>query len=216
MDRADAYSHKDDAYFQVTQQDVLRLVQGSANRVLEIGCAEGHTGALLKASGRASEVHGVELMPDVAERARARLDSVLTGDLETLTLPFQPGYFDYLLALDTLEHLTRPESVLRRLKPLLKPSGVVIASVPNMRHIRLVWQLVVRGDWQYADSGPMDRTHYRFFTKKSFARLFTETGFEVTGLTPVLLDKAALLNRLTFGLAEEFLAFRYYCISRSV
>lgn len=60
----------------------------------------------------------------------------------------------------------------------------------------------------------MDRTHLRFFTRKSFARLFAETGFQVTATPPVLLNKAQRLNRLTFGLLEEFLAFRYYCISR--
>lgn len=216
MIQSEAYDDKSAAYFQVAQREVLTFVQGQDNRVLEIGCAEGHTGALLKSAGKAIEVHGIELVMEVAEKARTRLDSVITGNLETIDLPFQQAYFDYVLATDTLEHLTKPEALLKRLKPLIKPGGVIVASVPNMRHMRLLWQLVIQGDWQYQDEGPMDRTHLRFFTKKSFARLFSESGFQVIETPPVLLAKAKALNRLSFGLVEDFLAFRYYCISRNI
>lgn len=146
MENAANYRHKRADYFRVTQHQATQFVQGTGHRVLEIGCAEGHTGALLKQSGQAAFVVGIELVPEVADRARHRLDQVLTGDLETMDLPFAPASFDYILATDTLEHLARPENVLRRLHPLLKPGGVIIASVPNMRHVRLVWQLVGRGD----------------------------------------------------------------------
>lgn len=214
MISAKNYNHKTEDYFQVAQTEVLKYVQGHDNRILEIGCAEGWTGALLKSTGKASEVHGIELVPEVAERARTRLDSVIAGNLETMEFPFQDGYFDYILATETLEHLTKPEAVLERLKPLIKEQGVMIASVPNMRHIRLVWQLVIQGEWQYADSGPMDRTHMRYFTRKSFARLFTDGGYEVVKSEPVLLAKANTLNRYSLGIFEEFLAFRYYCVAR--
>ncbi len=214
MIHSENYSHKTNDYFQVAQREVLDFVQGGNNRILEIGCAEGHTGASLKSAGKASEVYGIELVPEIAERARTRLDYVIAGNIETMELPFKTAYFDYVLATEVLEHLTSPEAALERLKPYIKPQGIIIASVPNIRHFRLVWELVVKGDWKYADWGPMDRTHMRFFTKKSFSRLFSESGYDVIQTSPVLLTKANSLNRLSLGLVEEFLAYRYYCISR--
>ena len=143
-----------------------------------------------------------------------RSDSVITGDLEKIEFPFEPQIFDYILATDTLEHLVDPLNVLKRLKPLLKPQGIFIASVPNMRHIRALWHIAVEGDWHYQDEGPFDRTHLRFFTRKSLARLFSEIGFEILKTEPVLLNKGQTINKMSFGLIEEFLAYRYYCISR--
>jgi 2-polyprenyl-3-methyl-5-hydroxy-6-metoxy-1,4-benzoquinol methylase len=214
MERSQNYDHKTEDYFNKTQEKAADFVSGRGNRILEIGCGEGYTGAYLKQTGQAKEVHGIELVPEVAESARKRLDSVLTGDLETIDLPFEMHSFDYIIGTETLEHLAVPERVLSRLKPLLKPEGLFIASVPNMRHIRLIWHLAVEGDWRYRDSGPLDRTHMRFFTRKSFIRLFTDSGYQVTSTAPVLLAKAQFLNRITFGLLEEFLAYRYYCIAK--
>jgi 2-polyprenyl-3-methyl-5-hydroxy-6-metoxy-1,4-benzoquinol methylase len=207
------YDHKRAEYFQVTQQEVAGFVSGKDNRILEIGCGEGYTGAYLKKTGQAKEVHGIELMPAAAQSARQRLDSVITGDLEKIEFPFEHQYFDYILATDTLEHLVEPMNVLKRIKSVLKPNGIIIASVPNMRHIKVLWHLAVEGDWHYQDEGPFDRTHVRFFTRKSFARLFTESGFTVVKTEPVLLKKSQTINKITFGLIKEFLAFRYYCIS---
>jgi SAM-dependent methyltransferase len=208
------YDHKRAEYFQVTQQQVAGFISGKEHRILEIGCGEGYTGAYLKKTGQAKEVYGIELVPDAANSARQRLDSVITGDLEKIEFPFEPQIFDYILATDTLEHLVDPLNVLKRLKPLLKPQGIFIASVPNMRHIRALWHIAVEGDWHYQDEGPFDRTHLRFFTRKSLARLFSEIGFEILKTDPVLLNKGQTINKMTFGLIEEFLAYRYYCISR--
>jgi len=208
---SDHYAHKSPDYFIHTQQELLLLITGNGHRVLDMGCGEGNTGALLKSTGKAREVHGVELVPEIAARAHTRLDSVIVGDLETISLPFEPGYFDYIIATEVLEHLIDPGGLLSRLKGLLRPNGYFIASTPNMRHIRLLWHLAVQGDWHYTDSGPLDRTHLRFFTRRSLVRLFVEAGYEVESTHPVLLQKARILSRLTFHRLDEFLAYRYYC-----
>ena len=83
------YDHKQTEYFQVTHQQVAEFITGKDHRILEIGCGEGYTGAYLKKTGQAKEVHGIELMPDAAESARQRLDSVMTGNLETMDFPFE-------------------------------------------------------------------------------------------------------------------------------
>jgi 2-polyprenyl-3-methyl-5-hydroxy-6-metoxy-1,4-benzoquinol methylase len=215
MSRSRNYEHKTHDYFQVTQETVADFISGQDKCVLEIGCGEGYTGAYLKKIGKAKEVHGVELVPEVAQAAQNRLDSVIIGDLEVIDLPFERGYFDYVIATETLEHLATPENVLKRIKPMLKQDGVIIASVPNVRHVRLLWHLVVQGDWLYQDAGLLDRTHLRFFTKKSLIRLFTVTGYDEIETVPILLSKAQFLNKVTFGIVEDFLAYRYYCISRN-
>ena len=52
-------------------------------------------------------------------------------------------------------------------------------SIPNVRHYIMSSILVFRNDWEYRQFGVLDRTHFRFFTTKSAARLLTQNGFKV-------------------------------------
>src|SRR5205823_143462 len=91
--------------------------------------------------------------------------------------PIEPGSIDCILFGDILEHLIEPGSVLRRLKPLLKPDGIILCSIPNVQHHSMIAALL-RSDFQYAEAGLLDSTHLRFFTYSTFIKLLLDAGFE--------------------------------------
>ncbi|MHB8727191.1 MAG: class I SAM-dependent methyltransferase [Casimicrobiaceae bacterium] len=163
-------------YFQAARSEMLRFVPVDVSRVLEVGCGAGTFGMVLK-SKRPVEVVGIEAESDVAALARSRLDRVIVGDVELRDPDVPNGYFDALVFNDVLEHLRDPWAVLSRMRPFLRVGGYVIASIPNMRYFEVMKELVVRGEWRYVDEGVMDRTHLRFFTKKSMMDMFLDTGF---------------------------------------
>lgn len=204
------------AYFTQTRWDLIELVPGTANRVLEIGCGGGNTGEALKRVGKAIEVVGIEQDAGAARWAGDKLDRVLPMSVEDDTLSLPPEYFDCIVAGDVLEHLQDPWSVVDHLRYCLKPGGHFIASVPNIRHWRVLKNLVLGGRWQYAPSGILDRTHLRFFTKRSLAALFERAHFRVERIVPRFAfwpgSKARVLNRLTLGWCEEFLASQYIIV----
>ena len=204
------YEQKDKTYFAVAQEWVVDLLDGIP-RILDIGCGDGATGAYLKRVGKAYEVHGVELVPSAARRAQVVLDSVIVGDIEKTTLPYPYGSFDCIIATEVLEHLFDPWQTIRQLTLYLRPGGYIIASVPNVRHIRVLWDLVIRGRWEYSDFGTLDRTHLRFFTLSSFVGLFTQAGLAVETVLPLMYPRSSRLNRVSVGLLAEFLTHRYAC-----
>ena len=61
---------------------------------------------------------------------------LVDGNLNTDTWyhNLQPEKYDYVISLDVLEHLENPEHVLQNLKKLLKESGKILLSVPNLAH----------------------------------------------------------------------------------
>jgi SAM-dependent methyltransferase len=120
----------------------------------------------------------------MADLARRVLTDVHVGDVESLVLPYTEGTFDALVCSEVLEHLADPESTLRKLLALVKPGGRIYASVPNLAHWRIVLGLL-RGRFDYQDRGPMDRTHLRWFTPRSFRALFERCGVEVDHLAPI-------------------------------
>ena len=121
---------------------------------------------------------GVELDHNAAIEAKSLLDDVIEGDIEDIDLPYKNETFDCLLFADILEHLKDPLTVLKKTSKLLKPTGTLIASIPNVQYLGVVSQLI-EGNWTYQDEGILDRTHLRFFTYHEIEKLFTDAGYEI-------------------------------------
>ena len=167
-------------YYQQVRHEVLTLVPADARRILDVGCAEGMLGAQLLERG-ASEVFGIEYDPTVGARARTCLTGVYCGDVETMDLPFAPGSLDCIICADVLEHLRNPYDVLKRFAGLLSKSGIIVSSIPNVRHYSIL-HMLAEGLWTYQSQGLMDSTHLRFFTKHEIGSLFDQAGLKVTSL----------------------------------
>lgn len=121
-------------YFSGSRPQMLDFVPTSARVVLDIGCAEGRFGALLKEK-LGAEVWGIEYEPLVAEKARRNLDHVLTGDALQLVQTLESGKFDCITMLDVMEHLPDPFALLDGVKRLLNKDGCLVMSVPNVLYI---------------------------------------------------------------------------------
>jgi SAM-dependent methyltransferase len=193
-------------YYGRPRREMVPQVPTEARLILDVGCGAGAFGAGLKQEWsrqhRELEVWGVELDAAAAERAREVLDKVLIGDVADVVKDLPVGHFDAVILNDILEHVVAPEGLLAILRPLLRPGGCVVSSVPNVRHFPNVVNLAVHGRWEYTDEGILDRTHLRFFTRSSMIALFEEAGFAVesmVGINPTGSLKFKLMNLLTLG-----------------
>lgn len=198
---SEAYSQKTEQYFAGARASyVSELPDNPESSILEIGCGSGGTGALALAQRKCRVYCGVELFEPAAREAAKKLTRVIVGNIEELEMPWQQATFDALILSEVLEHLVDPWSTLRKLRPLLKPGARVFASSPNVSQWRVIWMLL-QGEWNLADCGPMDKTHLRWFTPKSYQELFESCGYRVDSVRPVtpLSRKAALVSALTFG-----------------
>lgn len=193
---------KNPGYFSGARPEMLKFFPDSATRVLDVGCGEGNFGALLK-QGANCEVWGTELSNKAAEIANAKLDKVLAGDIFDQLTNLPNNYFDVIYFNDVLEHLVDPEALLKEVKCKLSSKGVVICSIPNILYYRALKSYVIDRDWRYEDSGVMDKTHLRFFTKKSILRMFRNCDYKIGIIKPINLSKSPLpylTSAFTFGL----------------
>jgi 2-polyprenyl-3-methyl-5-hydroxy-6-metoxy-1,4-benzoquinol methylase len=166
------------SYYGSDRREVLPFYpKRGFSHVLEVGCAEGKHGALLLAEGVAARVSGIEYEPKAASMAEAVLDTVHVGDAQDVLPQLPAERYEAAAALDVLEHLRDPWQALTDLRNVLQPGGWVIASIPNVRFVAVVLNLLVRGRFDYTDSGVLDRTHLRFFTRRSIEAMFSAAGF---------------------------------------
>jgi 2-polyprenyl-3-methyl-5-hydroxy-6-metoxy-1,4-benzoquinol methylase len=170
-------------YYDNERPEVAALVPFGSGVVLDVGCGAGRLGARLKLDGRAQTVHGIERAADAVAAARLVLDDVTDVDLESdeglATLKPRSGTYDVVIVADVLEHLRDPWRALDALVETLTPSGVVVASIPNVRVVSVVAPLLLRGRFRYSDRGVLDRTHLRFFTRESATALLEGAGLTI-------------------------------------
>ncbi|MBM3498560.1 MAG: glycosyltransferase, partial [Armatimonadetes bacterium] len=170
-------------YYQFPRPDLIALIPCEARIILDVGCGAGRMGEALKRR-QPARVVGVEVVPEVAEEARQRLDEVIVGDVEALELPFPEAHFDCIVCGDILEHLRNPRAALRKLVRHLRVDGRLVASIPNVRNAQVICDLMA-GRWQYRPAGILDEGHLRFFTLAEIRELFRSCGLIITGIQRV-------------------------------
>lgn len=165
---------------------MIRMV-GGGKRVLDVGCWNGDMAAVLGHYN--PRVVGIELDPIAAQRAAKVLDRVVVADISGLDFDaaLDGERFDAIVFGDVLEHVHDPAAVLEAAVKVLDTDGVVIASIPNVAHGSVRLRLLM-GEFDYTETGLLDRTHVRFFTRQSVLDLFRGVGLAVVDLRRTTLD----------------------------
>ena len=172
-----------------------RFPAGAGNKVLDVGAAEGYLAEIL--TQRGFEVTCLERDPGLAAAAAEKCSRVVVADLGR-ELPPLEGPFDVIVYGDILEHLSDPARVLSSLNQYLMEDGIAIVSVPNVAHLWVRLQLLL-GRFDYAERGILDRTHLRFFTRKSFLRLLAESKLTLIELIPTPVPLPLLIPERLHG-----------------
>lgn len=174
--------------------------------VLEFGCATGYMTRILR-DERACRVTGFEYSAAAAEQAVRFCEDLIVGDIEDASLWERlRGPYDVVMFADVLEHLRDPAAVLRRCHGLLAPGGALLVSIPNIAHHTVRWNLL-RGRFDYTESGLLDDSHLRFFTRRTLLDQVRDCGFRIDALA-FSTQRARfgwILHRLRLGVVERAL-----------
>jgi len=203
-------------YYENKRPELLKYIPKYIRTSLEFGCGFGEFSALLKKKF-GTETWAVEIDRLAAQEAAKKLDRVLNTDANESLKDLPEDYFDCIIIADVLEHLVDPYSLLRSVKKKLNKNGVIVTSIPNVRYCRNVFNLAVRGNWDYEDAGILDKTHLRFFTRKSILKTFDQLGFEVLlieGILPTQNKMFKLLNILLFRALEDSKYWQFITVAR--
>ena len=161
-----------------SSHDFARFAVGCGQEVLDIGFGNGVFSGELQKSGNRVTCAGAIPAPAPGVEVERYIQWDPANGLAEIAAAAGGARFDKVLLLDVLEHLAAPERLLRAAAHLVKPTGQVIVSVPNVAHL-VVRLMLLFGYFNYADRGILDRTHLRFFTRSSIARLLAENGYSI-------------------------------------
>lgn len=190
---------KQDSYYVATRSDMVKFIDHPPKTLLEIGCGAGN----FANNFHGVEYWGVEPNVEMAKRASAVAGrKILCGTYENVASNIPDDHFDIVACNDVIEHLPDPIGFLTDVRRKLHPHGKLIASIPNIRYAPLLFDLVFRGKFDYAESGLLDYTHLHFFTHKSFAKMACRCGWKVELLTPLAIQPFKPLKNLVLKILE--------------
>lgn len=177
---------------------LLRRAGAVSGVVLDLGCGRAPLAEAVAELG--CEYVGVDTderaLGEVADRGFETHVGDLGADREGLVRYLREVLSDRplvaVLALDVLEHLTDPTSVLLAVREVARgasPAGQdawAVVSIPNVTHVDVGSKLLL-GRWDVTDTGLLDDTHVRFFSEGELERLVAAGGWAVADREDVML-----------------------------
>ena len=160
-----------------SSHEFVKQAVGRGQEVLDLGCGEGFLSEQIQQLD--NHVVGIDVLPEA--KRQSGFDSYIHRDLEQgiRDLPALQGrQFGRILMMDVLEHLRSPEALLQDAREFLKPDGHLIVSLPNVANIT-VRLMLLSERFNYTDRGLLDKTHLRFFTRRTARRLLESNGYHV-------------------------------------
>jgi 2-polyprenyl-3-methyl-5-hydroxy-6-metoxy-1,4-benzoquinol methylase len=164
---------------------VLRFI-GANKCVLDLGAGAGSiTRPMVEQNG--CHATAVELDETCIHELQSFCESVLRLDLNDhgWREVLHDRRFDAIVFADVLEHLYDPWKALELAATLLSEDGFLVASIPNSSHAAILGCLF-SGEFEYRDTGLLDRTHIRFFGVRDIENLFRNAGLKIVDFAYVL------------------------------
>ncbi len=203
------------SYYQYKRIELVELLPEKYSKVMEVGCG---TGNFYKNLSQDCEYWGIEPFQAAANIASQTLHEVLIGTFEEVYDHLPDEYFDLVICNDVIEHMNDHEVFFKSIKQKMKRGSYIIGSIPNVRFIFNLIELLIKKDWVYKDEGILDRTHLRFFTEKSLKRTIIQNNFVIEkfyGVNKLIIKPTSLKNVgkkiliYIFGRDTQFLQFGF-------
>jgi len=153
--------------------------------ILEVGCANGKTLKYIKDNYNVN-LYGIEPDKKFAQEASA-YGRIFFGTVEDY-IKVARVKFNAIIMADVIEHLKEPWIVVRDLARCLKDNGAIYASIPNVMHASVIWNLFMCGSFAYQSNDIINKEHLRFFTMNDSVALFKIAGLNKCMISGIELE----------------------------
>jgi 2-polyprenyl-3-methyl-5-hydroxy-6-metoxy-1,4-benzoquinol methylase len=152
-------------------------------RLLDVGCSMGSF--VEAATKHGYQASGIDICSPAIQIGKARGLPVTCADLFSYN---EVGKFDVITMWATLEHVPNPNDFMVRIREMLQPNGIFIASVPNFGSLTIH----ITG----SKNCYICRDHLNYWTAKGFENYFRQQGFVPEGLTTFGFDPITIIRDL--------------------
>lgn len=166
-----------------TQKEILSFV-GENKTILEVGSSTGYMTKLFLDNGCIADV--VETDSEALVKLPKKVRKVFNHSIEDMKIQNFSKDYDFIILADVLEHLVFPEKALKLICKIATKKTKLIISLPNVASWVMRKQLFFKGDFEYQESGILDKTHLHFYTVNTLPKLLSDNGWKVEKIIGII------------------------------
>lgn len=198
------------SYYEPCRSDMVAMVPPGTRRVLSYGCGWGATeGELVK---KGIHVTAIPLDSVIGVCAEARGVEVVYEDSERVLSRLSGDRFDCILVSDVLHLVSAPQKVLSMLSSLLTPAGVIIASVPNLQQLPVLWRRI-SGQRHVIRANHYEQAGAHALSTRTLRKWFSHSNLRIREVVPTIPQRAKWAHLVSGSLLDSFLAREFLLVA---
>ena len=157
---------------------ISQFITSNHLMILDVGCSDGYYLDYVRQYSKQIKAYGVDIFFDSLLRAKALGINTICAAGEFL--PFKDETFDAIFCFEVIEHSARSSLLLKNIKRILKPRGIILLSTPLQSQPGKVGQRIL--DKLRSYENPIwgwKLVHFKEYSKKEMISIFNEVGLDV-------------------------------------
>ena len=196
------------------RKDVLSFLKINSfqiNSILEIGGGAGYTSQAISIKNQAKAINIDIQLPKLKAKSieHIKADFCEEATIKKLTI----NDFDLILALDVIEHIADTKLFFKNLSKITKHKNKVLVSLPNIKNIRIPYNIYLKNTFPRNNAGIFDETHLRWFTKKDIENLFKDNHFKIIKTSYTDHRSFFVRNRLVSKIIGSYIAPQFLVLA---
>jgi len=165
----------DKVYYKKIRDAVHNFSDRPKGKLLDVGCFDGTLAAQFLPK---YDVYGVEGNVEACKKANQKGVKTTLCDLDK-ALDFEDRMFDCVIAAEVIEHVYDTDFFLKEIHRVLKDTGILVMSIPNMACLTNRIKMLFGGYPRYAEYKAGGAGHIRVYTAKIIKDQLIESGFDI-------------------------------------
>lgn len=133
---------------------VFSLIEKKPKKILDIGCASGWFLSQIAKKYYQADCFGIDIYKNAIIYGKKHYRNLNLKHGDAHKLPYKNKSFDLVICTEVLEHVERPDIVLKEIRRILKPGGISLIEMDSGNLLfRLVWYWwnnICKGVWRDA------------------------------------------------------------------
>ncbi len=170
------------------------------SKVMDIGAGNGLLAKVFKYKKKDVIIDGIEPNKFAYDLLKPFYRKTYNGLAQDFWDEIKGGNYDYIVLADVIEHIPDPLIFLDELIKVIDNRTKIVISTPNVAFGALRISLL-NGEFNYVDSGLLEKTHMRFFTYQTLNKMFTTLKLGI--------EKEYFLQRNLYSTEINITKFKY-------